>query len=123
MQLTDNFNIHEFACKDGTEVPWNLMDNVKRLAKNLQVLRDFLGEPVRLNSGYRNPTYNAKVGGVGDSRHIKADAADITVKSKTPKVLHEIIEQLIENGEMEEGGLGLYPGFVHYDTRGYKARW
>src|SRR5688572_17818386 len=95
MKLTKNFNLIEFMCKDGTPVPEKLIPNVQSLATNLQVLRDFLGEPVRLNSGYRTPSYNKKVGGQPKSFHLKAMAADITVKSKTPKQLAAIIEKLI----------------------------
>ena len=121
-QLTPNFNINEFSCHDGTGVPWDLVENVKVLAQNLQVLRDHLGEPVRLNSGYRNPTYNQKIGGAPDSYHMKGQAADITVKSKSPKQLKALIEKLIAQGKMKQGGIGLYPGFLHYDT-GPKRRW
>lgn len=123
MQLTKNFNIEEFRCHDGTPVPNELMNNVKLLAENLQVLRDFLGEPVHITSGYRTPLYNAKVGGKKLSQHPLAKAADITVKSKTPKQLAAIIEKLIAQDAMKQGGLGVYPGFVHYDVRGKKARW
>lgn len=122
-QLTENFNINEFACKDGTPVPDELECNVIVLAQNLQVLRDYLGEPIRLNSGYRTPTYNKKVGGRPASQHLKAKAADITAKSKTPKQLAAIIEKLIAERKMKQGGIGVYPGFTHYDVRGIKARW
>lgn len=123
-QLTKNFNINEFTCHDGTAVPWNLLDNVQELATNLQVLRDFLKEPVKILSGYRNPTYNKTVvEGAIASQHMQAKAGDLTVKSKTPKELHAIIEKLITQGKMKQGGLGLYKGFVHYDVRGIKARW
>ena len=33
------------------------------------------------------------------------------------------IEALIELEYIPEGGLGIYNTFVHYDIRGYKARW
>lgn len=123
MQLTTSFNLAEFACKDGTPVPKDLMPNVELLAKNLQVLRDHLGEPIHVNSGYRSPEHNAKVGGKKNSYHMKAMAADITCKSKTPKQLAAVIEKLIAEKKMKQGGLGIYPGFVHYDVRGVKARW
>jgi uncharacterized protein YcbK (DUF882 family) len=123
-QLTENFNIHEFRCHDGTGVPYDLVENVKELAENLQVLRDFLGEPVKILSGYRNPTYNRTVvEGALASQHMQAKAGDLTVKSKTPAELHAIIEKLISQKKMKQGGLGLYKGFVHYDVRGTKARW
>lgn len=123
MYLTENFSIGDFACKDGASVPNELIPNVTLLADNLQVLRDHLGEPIHVNSGYRSPEYNAKVGGKKASYHMKAMAADITTKSKTPKQLAAIIEKLIAQKKMKQGGLGIYPGFIHYDVRGFKARW
>src|SRR5688572_1351777 len=94
-QLTENFNINEFACKDGTPVPDELECNVIVLAQNLQVLRDYLGERITINSGYRTPEYNKRIGGAPNSQHPKAKAADITAKSKTPRQLANIIEKLI----------------------------
>lgn len=123
MRITENFNLDEFHCKDGTTVPEELIGNVIELAGNLQVLRDHIKSPIFINSGYRSPAYNAKVGGVKSSQHLLAKAADITTKNHTPKQLYDIIEFLIIDGKMKEGGLGLYPGFVHYDVRGEKARW
>lgn len=123
MQLTKNFFLSEFACRDGTQVPVKYLDNVKTLASNLQVLRDYIGEPLHVNSGYRTPEYNKKVGGKKNSQHLTASAADITCKTKTPKQLAAIIEKLIKEGKMKQGGIGVYPGFVHYDVRGTRARW
>lgn len=123
MQLTTNFSLYEFACRDGTPVPEKYIDNVKELAINLQVLRDFLGEPIHINSSYRHPAYNKKIGGAPNSQHLTASASDITTKSKTPKQLAAVIEKLIAEKKMKQGGLGIYPGFVHYDIRGIKARW
>jgi uncharacterized protein YcbK (DUF882 family) len=77
MQLTDNFNIDEFECHDGTGVPWNLVENVQKLANNLQVLRSTIDKPVHIISGYRNPTYNKRIGGATRSYHMKAMAGDI----------------------------------------------
>lgn len=123
MQLTENFELIEFVCKDGSPVPDEYMHNVKLLAENLQVLRDEIGEPIRINSAYRSPNYNKRIGGKPASKHLVAQAADITVKGKTPKQLAVIIERLISQRKMKQGGLGVYPGFVHYDVRGTKARW
>lgn len=135
MQLTKNFTREEFDCKDGTQVPQKLMINVQELANNLQVLRDDLnlnrpknapkkGEiTLPVISGYRTEVYNKKVGGAPKSQHPKAKASDITNKWETPKQLAVRIERLIKEGKMKQGGLGIYPGFVHYDTRGTKARW
>lgn len=124
MKLTKDFHLTEFDCKDGTPVPNEYFDNVFELAVNLQVLRDELGEPVFISgSGYRTKEHNKKVGGAKHSQHLVAKAADISVKSKTPRQLAKIIEKLIAKGKMRQGGIGVYPGFVHYDIRGKKARW
>ena len=122
MQLTKDFNLSEFT-RNGNDLPIELLDNMKELTRNLQVLRDYLNEPILVNSGYRSPAYNKKIGGVKNSMHMQGKASDIRVKSKTPVQLHAIIEQLISEGKMKQGGLGLYSTFVHYDVRGTKARW
>src|SRR5690606_20398480 len=118
MELTKNFNREEFDCKDGTPVPPQYIGNVMELADNLQVLRDHIGEPVMVTgSGYRTPSHNKKVGGAPLSQHLTASGADINAKGYSPKGLAAIIEQLIAEGKMKQGGLGVYPGFVHYDIR------
>lgn len=123
MQLTKNFRREEFTCHDGTPVPPAYYANVQLLADNLQVLRDALGKPVHILSGYRTPAHNAAVGGAKASQHLVAKAGDLQVKGLSPANLHTTIERLIAEGKMKQGGLGLYPTFVHYDVRGYKARW
>ena len=122
MKLTKSFQLSEFACNDGTQVPENLIPAVKELAKNLQVLRDEIGESLTINSGYRSPAWNKKIGGVKSSMHLKAMASDLVCKSLTPKQLKAVIEKLIKEGKMKNGGIGLYPSFVHYDI-GATRRW
>lgn len=121
--MTKNFSLKEFGCHDGTPVPQNLMANIEELAKNLQVLRDHLGEPIKINSAYRTPAYNKKVGGAPNSQHPLGKAADLRVESLTPRGLAAVIEKLIKEGKMKQGGIGIYPTFTHYDIRGTKARW
>lgn len=124
VQLTKNFNSKEFDCKDGTKVPANLMSNLQHLAANLQILRDYLGVSVTVTgSGYRTPAHNKAVGGAKDSQHLYAKAADINAKGYTPKQLAAKIEELIAAKKIDQGGLGIYPTFVHYDIRGTRARW
>nr|WP_055733276.1 D-Ala-D-Ala carboxypeptidase family metallohydrolase [Agarivorans gilvus] len=86
-------------------------------------MRKELGKPIKINSAYRTPEHNHKVGGKKNSLHVQAKAADIVVSGMTPKDVHAKILDLIACKKMAEGGLGLYNTFVHYDVRGYKARW
>ena len=122
-QLTKNFCIEEFDCHDGTQVPSSLFANVNALAFNLQILREHLNKPIHILSGYRTITYNQKVGGAPHSQHLLAKAADIQVKGVSPYSLARIIEELILEDFMKQGGLGIYNTFTHYDIRGFKARW
>ncbi len=122
-KLTQNFSLSEFRCRDGSDVPEELMDNVKLLAENLQVLRDHVGKPIRINSGYRSPSYNRKIGGARKSQHMTAKAADIKIPGMTPKEVKDAIVALIKEGKMHSGGIGLYTTFTHYDVRGRNARW
>jgi uncharacterized protein YcbK (DUF882 family) len=122
-KLTANFKLEEFNSKCGRPIPNNVLPNIIELAKNLQVLRDALGKSITITSGYRSPERNAKIKGAKNSQHLKGTAADIKVKGMTPKEVALVIEGLIESGKMKQGGIGVYPNWVHYDIRGVKARW
>ena len=50
--------------------------------KVLDPLREALGEPIRITSGYRSPELNRLVGGVPTSQHLKGEAADCTAEAK-----------------------------------------
>ncbi len=123
MKLTKNFRLNEFDCKDGTTTPADLLDNLKELAINLQVLRDELDRPIHIMSGYRTPEYNKRVGGAKKSQHVLAKAADIQVNGVSPIKVRALLMQLIADGHIKKGGIGIYKTFVHYDTRGRNARW
>ena len=124
MNFTKHFKIKEFNCKDGTPVPPQYLSNAKKVADQLEVLRAALGDrPIIITSGYRTPAHNKKVGGVGGSAHLTASAADIVVRGIPPTQVAATIEKLIDAGKMQEGGIGIYKTFVHYDIRGTRARW
>ena len=46
----------------------------------LEKLRAYGGFTVHINSGYRSPSYNRKIGGASKSQHTLGTAADIVVK-------------------------------------------
>lgn len=122
-KITTNFSLEEFKCKDGSDIPQKELSNIIVLAKQLQVLRNKIGKSITINSAYRSPKHNAKIGGVKNSQHVKGKAADISVNGMSTKEVALVIEELIKKGQMLEGGIGIYPTFVHYDIRGTKARW
>jgi uncharacterized protein YcbK (DUF882 family) len=127
LQVTKNFNISEMEYYD--RVPEKLLENAKEVLGSLQILRDACGKSITIMSGYRSPERNEEVGGATKSQHMEGNACDIKVKDMDPKDVATLIEKLIKEGKMKQGGLGIYPratiaeGWVHYDTRGVKARW
>ena len=123
MQLTKNFKLSEFHSKDGTNVPTTMFDSVSELARNLQVIRDTVNKPIKINSGYRSPEHNKTVGGKPNSYHLKAMAADIVVDGLRPSKLASIIKGLMDKGLIKKGGLKAYSTFCHVDIRGYYATW
>jgi uncharacterized protein YcbK (DUF882 family) len=122
-KISENFRLQEFDSSCGREMPLEAQKNVIQLGQNLQVLRDYLGASITINSGYRSPQLNRKIKGATRSQHLLGTAADIVVKGHTPKQVADAIELLISQGKMREGGLKAYGTFTHYDIRGIKARW
>ena len=113
--VSKNFCVSEFSCKDGSDVVY--IDT--KLCEILQKIRDRFKVPVTVNSAYRTPSYNLKVGGVSNSQHTKGTAADIALKGVLPKDVAAFAESIMGSS----GGIGLYNNFVHIDTREKRARW
>jgi len=88
----------------------------------LDLLRDSVGSPIRLISIYRSPAYNSRIGGEKNSFHTKFCAIDFQSDFVSSAVLHSALGKMRTKGVFK-GGLGLYPKFVHVDTRGYNANW
>jgi len=120
-KVSEHFSWNEFKCKNGQEVPDNLVHNAVALATALERIREEVKQPLTLSSVYRAPEYNTLIGGAKRSQHLECKAADIV--SDNPEKLYGIIKGLIKSGNIPQGGLGKYKTFVHYDIRGYKARW
>ena len=76
-----NFSFSELIKTDtglnNTPNDMNVLSNLCRLAAFLQTIRNELHLPIIVNSAYRSPEVNAKVGGVSSSYHVKGLAADI----------------------------------------------
>ena len=79
---------------------FEIVDNLNRLADYLDGIREKLGKPILVNSGYRCPVLNKAVGGVANSQHQKGLAADLVCAdmAKLESVLRETggFDQLIK---------------------------
>lgn len=85
--ISPHFSIGEMACKDGSdEVLYST-----ELMSMLEKLRDYGGFTVHINSGYRSPSYNRKIGGASKSQHTLGTAADIVVKKDGKTVSSKLI--------------------------------
>jgi uncharacterized protein YcbK (DUF882 family) len=115
MKLSTNFSLDEFASADGTAPSGEVLKNLTELAKNLEVLRKHIGQPIRVTSGFRSKEYNRKVKGATNSFHVLGMAADIQVSKMSPEQVAKAIELLIKEGNMKQGGLGIYRTWIHYD--------
>lgn len=78
----------------------NVLSNLCRLANFLQTIRNELHLPIIVNSAYRSPEVNSKVGGVASSYHAKGLAADIKCADmdKLLTVLHSHLMEIDQLG-------------------------
>lgn len=74
--ISPHFKLSEMACKDGSD---KVLYSTELMEK-LEELRAYGGFTVSINSGYRTPAYNKKIGGASRSQHVLGTAADIVVK-------------------------------------------
>ena len=107
MKRIKNFSLYEFinsttAKRLGIDnMPtFEVVDNLNRLADYLDKIREKLGKPILVNSGFRCPVLNKAVGGVANSQHLKGLAADVVCADmeSLEKVLRETggFDQLIK---------------------------
>jgi len=101
------FKMSEFECRDGCPMPASAKENIEALVEAvLDPVREAYGKPVRVNSGYRCPKHNLKVGGAVGSQHMKGEAADIRCAD------NEALRRLIkEQGVFDQ--MIVYDGFIH----------
>lgn len=84
----------------------------------LQALRTRLGKPMVVNSAYRSPEHNKRVGGAKSSQHLLATAFDVRMENHSPHAFERLAR------ECGFTGFGHYPksGFMHIDI-GPARRW
>ncbi|MEM9908273.1 MAG: D-Ala-D-Ala carboxypeptidase family metallohydrolase, partial [Cyanobacteria bacterium P01_D01_bin.44] len=110
------------ATKNGQRIPADetVVNNIIKIAKVMEEVREFLGEkPITVNSWYRDPTTNRRVGGASRSRHLVGDAVDFTVQGISPPE----VNRRLEPWWGDRGGIASASSFTHLDARGHKARW
>lgn len=116
-----NFTPGELACK-GTGAAFPLSADTEAFLDRLQALRDALGFPFVITSGYRSPAHNSAVGGVGDSPHVKGRAVDIRVYGERALMVVSYARQFgfTGVGVSQKGAHGAR--FIHLDDTEGPAR-
>ena len=109
--ISPNFKIKEFACQDGSDT---IVLHTDFIVDKLQKIRSHFNKPVTINSAYRTPTHNKKVGGSSNSYHVKGRAFDIVVKDVSPNEVAKYAQSIGIKGIIR------YSWGVHVDSRSTK---
>lgn len=105
---------------------WEVIDNLRQLGLLLDRIRERLGMPMTVTSGFRCEKLNTKVKGSKTSDHKLGKAADCTCKDN--KKLFDTVKAMIDAGEIEVGqliweyGTKKQPDWVHISTPSEKHR-
>lgn len=140
-EITKHLKLHEINTGDARWVKLHPLAIVV-----FRMLRDEIGKPLSISSGYRNPVYNEQEDGGEFSQHLHGRALDISahnIDGGAPALAQkceEVIETIRKQGDILVpgylgnytarfidydiyGGIGIYNSFVHIDVRKDKARW
>ena len=76
----------------------------------LQPIREKIGKPMIISSGYRCPRVNKLVGGKDNSQHQKGQAVDFTIKGLS---VQNIIQLIVKSGIEYDQLINEYDKWVH----------
>jgi len=103
MNLTQHFTLEEFersatATKNGIDnsIPQELIPSIQNLCEQvLEPLRQHIGKPITITSGYRSKELNNLIGGSPTSQHLTGQAADFVLPSTA--LMHKCFTYIKEN--------------------------
>lgn len=127
MKLSKDFELSEFTRSDKAEelnIPNepsadqinSLIDLVNKV---IQPLRDLIGKPVIVLSGFRSEAANEAVGGEPNSQHTKGEAADLRVNGYPPEAVAKILVKAwkLKMSEINFDQLIVEPTWIHVSYR------
>jgi uncharacterized protein YcbK (DUF882 family) len=151
--VSAHFRLEQFLCKQVSGYPKYLVLQPSLLELLERLMTHLKGEGYAIStlgviSGYRTPWYNKKIGNTPNSRHVYGDAMDFFIDrdgdgrmddldgdgrltNADIDLLYELVDEFRRQPANSDliGGVGRYypnarhGGFIHVDTRGYRARW
>lgn len=113
----------------GTPAPESQREAAKDTAAQLNKIQFYAFQrwganaKISINSGFRSVAYNTQIGGARNSYHTKSQAVDFKVDGVPAREVQKFLLQLIREGKIKAGGLGLANTYTHYDTRGTLSAW
>lgn len=131
-QITKNFTLREFersayAKRHGIDnhIPnLAIYNNAFYLIEQVQKLRDIIGKPVIITSGYRCTLLNKRIGGSLASQHQVGEAVDIVIPGMTNNQVIKVIkdnklpyDQLIEEDKQSKDDDRPKDGWVHWSYK------
>jgi len=104
MKLSEHVTIEEFiysptAVNRGIDNSMNIQqtDNAKKLCINVfEPIRSYVGEPIKINSGFRGIALNKVVKGAYTSQHCLGEAMDLDLHDR------DLFEWIIDNIEYDQ---------------------
>lgn len=118
--IVPNFKYKEFFCKDGTEPPDYMAENIYEVALELQKVRDYYGKPIKINSAYRTKKYNDSLPNASKtSYHLLGLAVDVKPLWDIPiNEFYKVVKKLTNFK-----GYGIGVNFLHLDLRKTYTVW
>lgn len=104
MQLTEHFTLEELTVSptakklglSNNPTPEHITNMKYVCEKILEPVRAHFGKPVQVNSSYRSPAVNAKVGGSKTSQHCNGEAVDFEIPGIDNKTVADWVADNLE---------------------------
>lgn len=121
------FKLSEFECKCKQKDCLGKAPRLRMsqtLLEALDKIREEMGQPLVVTSGFRCKRHNSAIGGAINSRHMLGDAVDIRPASGKAEDLDLLFEVCKREALIVGLGDGRRKGFVHVDCRpGQRMCW
>ncbi len=118
--VSRHFNVGEVTLKDDERIPTDAtyQQNIIKIARRLDEVRQWWGSPLYVNSWYRPPHIERRVGGTG-ANHPFGFAVDFRpAKGSIWDLQHRFEREWYNTGKWNGGfGRGANRGFIHLDLR------